>query len=316
MAKRALGKTGLSIEPLVFGGNVFGWTVDEKKAFQLLDAFLDYGFNAVDTSDYYPIWAPGAKGGDSEAIIGAWRRANPAKRDQLMVFTKVGLDMQGPGQKGLSKRWILEEVEHSLRRLHMDCIDLYQSHKPDDTPHEETLEAYDILIKSGKVRAIGASNYDARMLQDSYDISAQKGLPYYQSLQPLYNLCERGSFEGELQDFCIRENVGVIPYYSLASGFLSGKYRKKEDLGEGARSAGAGQYLNPKGLQILASLDEVASRHQAKQAEIALAWLMAKPGVTAPIASATSVEQVSSFRKSVDLVLSAEDIALLDAKSA
>jgi Predicted oxidoreductases (related to aryl-alcohol dehydrogenases) len=314
--KRSLGKTGLEIVPLVFGGNVFGWTVDEQTSHDLLDGFVDAGFNAIDTADSYSRWVDGNKGGESEAIIGSWLKKNPDKRDKVLIFTKVGSDM-GQGHKDLSAQWIAKAVEDSLRRLGTDHIDLCQSHWPDlRVSYEETLGAYDKLLRQGKVRAIGASNLDAAQLQASLDVSASKGLPRYQTLQPEYNLYDRSGFDGALRDLVIRENIGVITYYSLASGFLSGKYRTQTDL-EGAKRGGkVAGYLNERGLRILSALDQVSEQHGVKQAEVALAWLIAREGVTAPIASATSREQLASFRKALDLKLSENDIRQLDAASA
>lgn len=317
MEKRPLGQTGLAIAPVVFGGNVFGWTIDEKQSFAVLDAFVDHGFNAIDTADSYSTWVPGNKGGESETIIGRWLKANPAKRDKVVIFTKVGSDLKQPGQKGLSERWILEEVENSLRRLGLERIDLYFSHWPDSTPYAETLGAYDKLIKAGKVRAIGVSNVDAAQLGAALATARDKGLPRYQVVQPEYNLYDRAKFEGALQDLCVAEKLGVVTYYSLASGFLSGKYRAQGDVSQSLRGAGvADKYLNKRGFGILDALDSVAARLRARPAEVALAWLMAQKGVSAPIASATKVEQVASFAKAAQLVLSPEDLAVLTAAGA
>lgn len=317
MQQRSLGHTGLSIAPIVFGGNVFGWTIDEKTSFDVLDAFVDHGFNAIDTADVYSRWAPGNVGGESESIIGRWLGARPSMRDKVVVFTKVGSDLGVPGKKGLSKQWILQAVDDSLARLGVDTIDLYFSHWPDaSVPYEETLAAYDILLKAGKIRAIGASNLDAAQLGCALKVARDNKLPSYQVLQPEYNLYDRASFDGALRDLCMREGVGVVTYYSLASGFLSGKYRSSADLSKSARGGGIAKYLDARGDRILAALDEVAAAHSASQAEIALAWLIARPGVTAPIASATSVRQVESFARAAALVLSASDIARLDEASA
>ena len=315
MQTRPLGRSGLSIAPLVFGGNVFGWTIDEKTSFDLLDGFVDAGFNAIDTADVYSAWAPGNKGGESETIIGKWLKNNPAKRAKILILTKVGSDM-GEGRKGLSARWIAQAVEDSLRRLQTDVIDLYQSHWPDATPDDETLGAYDKLIKAGKVRAIGASNLDAEQLKRALDVSAAKSLPRYESLQPEYNLYDRAKFDGALQELVLREDVGVITYFSLASGFLSGKYRSKADMGQSKRGNGVEKYLDARGLRILDALDGVAKRLEAKPAEVALAWVMARKGVTAPIASATSRDQLASLVRSADLKLSDEDSRALDTASA
>jgi aryl-alcohol dehydrogenase-like predicted oxidoreductase len=307
MQQRALGSTGLQVAPIVFGGNVFGWTVDEARSFELLDAFVDAGFNAIDTADVYSRWVPGHTGGESETIIGRWIEAKPSRRDKVLLFTKAGGDM-GEGRKGLSARWIEKAAEDSLRRLKTDVIDLYQSHFPDPaTPHEETLGAYERLMKAGKVRAIGCSNFDAAQLKAALETADSRGLPAYQTLQPEYNLVERGKYEGALRDLALREGLGVIPYYSLASGFLTGKYRSAADLEGKARSRGAGKYLEAHGLRVLDALDAIARRHGAKPGEVALAWLIAREGVTAPIASATSVEQVQSFVRAATLRLDAED---------
>lgn len=316
MKRRPLGRTGFSIAPLVLGTNVFGWTIDEATSFSILDAFVDAGFDAIDTADSYSRWAPGNKGGESEAIIGRWLKGNPSKRDRVHILTKVGSDMGSPDRKGLSKRWILQEVEDSLRRLQVDTIDLYQSHMPDpSTPYEETLSAYADLIRAGKVRAIGASNYSAEQLRAALRVSEERKLPRYQTLQPKYNLYDRSDYDGELRDTAIREGLGVIPYYGLASGFLSGKYRSQADLSKSARGGGVAKYLDARGLRILAALDDVGATHSAQPAEVALAWLMQREGVTAPIASATSREQLASLVHAAELKLSPEDVARLDAAS-
>jgi aryl-alcohol dehydrogenase-like predicted oxidoreductase len=312
MQLRPLGKTGLSIAPLVFGGNVFGWTADEKTSFDLLDAFTGAGFNAIDTADAYSRWVPGNEGGESETIIGKWLKRSGIARDKVVIITKVGSDM-GQGRRDLRKAWIVEEVENSLRRLQTDHIDLYLSHWPDpETPYEETLEAHAGLVKAGKVRAFGASNLDAGQLQASFEAADRAGLPRYGALQPEYNLYDRAGFEGPLADLCRKEDIGVITYYSLASGFLSGKYRSKADTEGKARGGGVARYLDDKGLRILAALDSVSAETGAAPAEIALAWLMAKPAVTAPIASATSLAQLASLTKAATLTLSADQMAALD----
>ena len=317
MQKRALGLTGLSIAPLVFGGNVFGWTADEKTSFDLLDAFVDHGFNAIDTADVYSSWAPGNSGGESETVIGRWLKARPGMRERVVIFTKVGSDLGQPGQKGLSARWISEAVEGSLRRLQTDRIDLYFSHWADpETPYAETLGAYDALLKAGKIGAIGASNLDAAQLGEALQVSRDQGLPAYQVLQPEYNLYSRDSFEGPLADLCIREGVGVVNYYGLAAGFLTGKYRTQADVERSSRSNRIGTYMNPRGQAILAALDQVAKAHGTQPAEVALAWLMTRPGVTAPIASATSLAQLAPLMTSAELSLTAEDLAALDRASA
>lgn len=313
--RRPLGATGIEIAPLVLGTNVFGWTADEPTSFAILDAFVDAGFNAIDTADSYSHWAPGNQGGESETIIGNWLRRNPAKRDRVQLFTKVGSGMPGTGgKKTLKKSWIVQAVEDSLRRLRVERIDLYQAHWPDpDTPFEETLSAFQELLCAGKVRAIGASNLDATQLAEALRVADANGLARYETLQPEYNLYDRGSFEGPLRDLCIREGLGVITYYSLASGFLTGKYRSRDDLATSARGGGVARYLDARGLRILAALDAVAARHDAEPAQVALAWLMQRPGVTAPIASATSVPQVQSLVRAAELRLSAEDVKELDA---
>ncbi|MBX9455276.1 MAG: aldo/keto reductase [Rhizobium sp.] len=318
MEKRPLGKTGLEIAPLVFGGNVLGWTLNERESFRILDAFVDQGFNAIDTADSYSTWVPGNKGGESETIIGNWLKARPALRDRVVVFTKVGSEMPGhTTARNLSAAWIAEEVERSLRRLGVERIDLYFSHWPDPaTPYAETLGAYDRLIKAGKVKAIGCSNLDAGQLGEALAVARDTGLPAYQVLQPEYNLYARSSFEGPLADLCIREGLGVVSYYALASGFLSGKYRSARDFGRSPRGGGMGKFLNDRGMAILAALEHVAYRRDALLAEVALAWLMTRPGLTAPIASATTTEQVESFGRAARLTLGIEDLAELDAASA
>ena len=315
MQKRRLGNTSLEIAPLVFGGNVFGWTADEPTSFAMLDRFFEAGLNAIDTADVYSRWVPGNSGGESETIIGNWMKSR-GNRDSVVVVTKVGSDM-GQGHRDLSARWIEQAVEHSLRRLQTDAIDLYLSHWPDErTSYEETLRAYDVLLSKGKVRFVGVSNVDARQLSAALSISARKDLPRYQVLQPEYNLYDRSSFEGPLRDLCIAENIGVITYYSLASGFLTGKCRSEAARSKSPRGGGIREYLNDRGARILAALDSVAAARGAAPAEVALAWVMAQPGVTAPIASATSVEQVESLIRSVSLSLSKEEIAALTEASA
>ncbi|XWJ92475.1 aldo/keto reductase [Phytobacter ursingii] len=313
MALRSLGTTGLQIPRLVFGGNVFGWTVDEKQSFSLLDALLERGFTAIDTADVYSAWAPGNKGGESETIIGKWFAAHPGVREKVTLFTKVGADLGEPGKKGLSARWIEQAVNDSLRRLQTDYIDLYFSHWPDsETPYDETLGAYQTLLNAGKIRAVGASNLNAEQLQASLRVADDNDLPRYQVLQPEYNLYDRDGFEGKLQELTVRENIGVVTYYSLASGFLSGKYRSESDLSQSQRGQGISKYLNPRGFAILDAVDKVAAKHNVKPAEVALAWLISQPGVTAPIASATKIAHVESFVTAVSLTLSSEDIAALN----
>ena len=315
MEKRKLGRSGLEIAPLVFGGNVFGWTADEATSFSMLDRFTDAGLDAIDTADAYSRWVPGHVGGESETIIGKWLAADASRRGRITLITKVGVDL-GPDRKGLSARRIVAAVEDSLRRLQTDYIDLYLSHYPDPgTPIEETLGAYDTLLKQGKVRAIGCSNYDNAQLRAALAAADAGKLPRYTVLQPEYNLLDRAGFESSLRDLCIAEDLGVITYYSLASGFLSGKYRSADDLGKSARGGRVEKYLNPRGMRVLAALDAVAAETSAKPAEVALAWLIAQRGVTAPIASATSVEQVDSLARSVSLALSAQQLGVLDQAS-
>jgi aryl-alcohol dehydrogenase-like predicted oxidoreductase len=315
MQKRRLGNSGLEIAPLMFGGNVFGWTADEPTSFALLDRFVAAGGNAIDTADVYSRWAPGHKGGESEVVLGRWL-ASRGGRDRVIVATKVGNDMPGVG-KGLRKAHILRSCEDSLKRLQTDYIDLYQSHVDDGaTPLEETLAAYAGLIEAGKVRAIGASNYEAPRLAEALRTSAAEKLPRYESLQPLYNLTDRAGFEKELQPLCVKENVGVIPYYGLAAGFLTGKYRSAADFGKSPRGGGMKKYLNERGLRILAALDRVAARLQATPAAVALAWLMQRPGITAPIASATTLAQLEEILAATRLKLDAEAVTALDGASA
>ncbi|MGY0619344.1 aldo/keto reductase [Lysobacter sp. A378] len=316
MNKRPLGRSGLQIAPLVFGGNVFGWTVDQPTAFALLDRFIDAGLNAIDTADVYSTWVPGNQGGESETIIGNWLKAAPARREKTVIITKVGSQM-APDRKGLSAKWIITAAEDSLRRLQTDRIDLYLSHQPDpDTAVEETLRAYEQLIAQGKVRTIGASNLDAAQLREALAVASEKDLPRYEVQQPEYNLYDRAGYEAGLRDLCIAEGQGVITYYSLASGFLSGKYRSSEDLGKSVRGQGIARYLDARGLKILQALDAVAANHDATPAEVALAWLIAREGVTAPIASATTIEQLDSLVRSTLLALPATEITLLDSASA
>ena len=314
MKQRSLGRSGLRVSPLCLGGNVFGWTADEATSFKLLDAYVAAGGNFIDTADTYSKWAPGNRGGESETIIGKWLRQR-GLRNHLVLATKVGMEMPGLG-KGLSRPWILRSIENSLKRLQTDHIDLYQSHADDPAvPLADTLETYALLIKQGKVRYIGASNFSAARLAEALKTSAQFRLPAYVSLQPEYNLCQRSGYEADLEPLCRRENIGVIGYYSLASGFLTGKYRSEADLSHGARGAGAKQFLDARGLRILASLDRVAARHRANPTRVALAWLIARPGITAPIASATNLAQLHDLVEATRLVLEHGDIESLDAAS-
>jgi len=315
MKTRKLGNSALEISPLVFGGNIFGWTVDQAASFKLLDAFFAAGFNAVDTADAYSRWVPGHQGGESEIIIGEWmkQRGNRAK---IIVMTKAGMDM-GDGKKGLSKAHILRSTEDSLRRLQTDYIDLYQSHIDDpDTPFEEILGAYAGLMKQGKVRAIGASNHKGDRLAAALEVSRKTGLPAYQSLQPNYSLIERADYETNLEPICVKENLGVINYFPLAGGFLTGKYRSESDAAGKARARNVTKYLNERGFTILDALDQVAAKHRATPAKVALAWLMARPSITAPIVSATSLDQLNDLISSVELKLDRESIDLLNQASA
>lgn len=313
MEKRELGRSGLSIAPLMLGGNVFGWTADEKTSHAILDAFVAGGFNAIDTADVYSAWVPGNSGGDSETVIGTWLKGR-GRRDDVIIATKVGM---WPARPGLSAANIVSACEGSLRRLQTDYIDLYQSHKDDpDTPQEETLEAYGRLVKAGKVRAIGASNFEAARLDSALDISTAKGLPRYDTLQPAYNLMDR-AVEGTLQQLCLDEKVSIISYYGLASGFLTGKYRSAEDLGKSPRGAGVKKHLeSERGPKVLAALDAVARALGATPAQVALAWVMARPAVAAPIASATSLEQLEELMGAARLALDPAHIARLDTASA
>ncbi len=315
MEKRALGKTGLRVPPVIFGGNVFGWTVDEAASFSLLDACLERGLDAVDTADSYSHWAEGNSGGESETIIGNWLKAAPGRRDRILIFTKVG-SVVGGVKRGLSAKWIAQGVEDSLRRLRTDHIDLYFAHKPDpDTPFAETLEAFDRLKRAGKIRAVGASNLDAAQLAESLDVAKANHVQRYDVLQPEYNLYDRQGFEGPLRELAVREDIGVITYFSLASGFLTGKYRTHLDITASRRERFLGKYMTPRGARILEALGAVAERTGAKPAEVAIAWLIAQGGVTAPIASATSIAQLDSLTNAATLRLSREDIVTLDTAS-
>lgn len=317
MDYRRLGRSALQVSPLCFGGNVFGWTADERTSFSLLDAWVDAGFNFVDTADVYSRWAPGHSGGESETVIGKWLAQGGGRRDKVVIATKVGNDM-GEGRIGLKPQRIREAVEASLRRLQVDRIDLYQAHRDDEsTPLEATLEAFARLIDEGKVRAIGASNYSAARLAQALEVSRAQGLPRYESLQPLYNLSDREEFERELQPLCVREEVGVINYYALAAGFLTGKYRGAEDAAKSPRGAMVvKKYVNERGLRIVRALDEAAQATGATPGQVAIAWLLTRPGVTSPIASATSLAQLKELVKAAQLKLPAEVLARLDAASA
>jgi aryl-alcohol dehydrogenase-like predicted oxidoreductase len=314
MKKRKLGNSGLETGPLALGGNVFGWTADERTSFALLDAFVGAGFSLVDTADVYSVWVPGHGGGESESVIGKWLKRG-GKRQDVLIATKVGMEMSAE-KKGLARDHILRSVEDSLRRLQTDYIDLYQSHIDDETtPQEETLETYSRLIEQGKVRAIGASNYKGDRLSQSLDVSKSLGYPSYQTLQPLYNLYDRADYETNLEPVCLENGIGVISYFSLASGFLTGKYRSEDDLSKSPRGRRTKQYLNDRGLRILGALDEVASRLDSTPARVALAWLIARPSITAPIASATSLAQLDDLIESTRLELDPSSSALLNEAS-
>jgi len=311
---RKLGSSELQVSPIMLGGNVFGWTADEATSFRILDAFVDGGFNFVDTADVYSAWAPGHSGGESEEVIGRWF-AQSGKRKQVVLATKVGMEIRG--RKGLNKDHILRSAEESLRRLQTDYIDLYQSHRDDaETNFEETLSAYAQLIQEGKVRAIGASNYNAERLNQVMEVSKNGGLPAYCSLQPLYNLYDREDYEANLEPVVKAWNLGVVPYFSLAAGFLTGKYRSEADLENRARGRTVQKYLNERGLRIVAALNNVAGGYGSSPAAVAIAWLMARPSVTAPIVSATGTEQLQTILGAAELKLSQKSIVYLDAESA
>jgi aryl-alcohol dehydrogenase-like predicted oxidoreductase len=314
MQLRQLGRSALSIAPLAFGGNVFGWSADEQRSFELLDAFVDAGFNLIDTADVYSAWVPGNRGGESETIIGKWLKRS-GKRDKVLIATKVAKWVE---HRGLSPLNIRQAVEGSLQRLQTDCIDLYQAHEDDaSVPLSETLGAFAKLIEEGKVRVIGASNYGADRFAEALKLAQEHNLPRYESLQPEYNLVSRGIYERELEPLVRREDIGVINYYALASGFLSGKYRSEADLAKSrARGGSVKKYLTPQGLKVLATLNEVAAAHKATPSQVALAWLMARPGITAPIASATSVEQLRELTGAAALTLAQDEMAALNEASA
>lgn len=315
LTRRKLGDSGLDISPLVFGGNVFGWTADEATSFALLDAFVEAGFDAIDTADAYSRWVPGHSGGESETIIGKWLKAR-GRRDDVKILTKVGSDM-GQGHNDLSPAWIETAVEASLRRLQTDYIDLYQTHWPDPkTPQEETLRALDKLVQAGKVRAIGTSNHSAEQVSEALDISQREILAAYATIQPHYNLYSRDTFEGGLQDLAVEKGLGVITYFSLESGFLTGKYKTVDQIAGTKREGMLKDKFDERGVRILAVLDAVAQKSEATSAQVALAWLLAQPGVTAPIVSATSTEQLADTLKAATLTLSDADLAELTEASA
>lgn len=314
LKKRQLGASEISIAPLVFGTNVFGWTTDETMTFRLLDYFTEQGFNAIDTADVYSKWVPGHVGGESEVAIGKWLKKS-GKRDEVILATKVGAELAAD-KKGLSKKYIISAAEASLQRLNTDYIDLYQSHYDDpETPIEETLEAYDSLIKEGKVRIIGASNFTADRLKQSLLIGRENNLPLYQTFQPEYNLYDRLDFEENIRPITLENNLSVISYFSLASGFLTGKYRSLADTKDSKRAGFVEKYFNDRGLNILNALDEVASKHQTSPGTIALAWVIQQPGITAPIASATNVDQLADLIKATAITLDPKDLSLLSTAS-
>jgi aryl-alcohol dehydrogenase-like predicted oxidoreductase len=316
MRKRKLGSSDLEVAPLMLGCNVFGWTADEATSFRLLDEFINAGFNFIDTADVYSKWVPGHTGGESESIIGRWLKQGGGRRDKVLIATKVGMELS-PEKKGLSRAYIFQAVDASLQRLQTDHIDLYQAHKDDpDTDLEETLGAFAELIRNGKVRYIGASNYARARLAQALHVSERLEHPSYVSLQPQYNLADRAPYETDLEALCLEKQLGVIPYYSLASGFLTGKYKSKEEASGAKRAMALGKYFNDRGEKILATLAAVAGEHGSTSARVALAWLMARPSITAPIASATSVDQLHDILGAVELRLSPENIAALNHASA
>jgi aryl-alcohol dehydrogenase-like predicted oxidoreductase len=315
MDYRELGASGLKVSPLCLGANVFGWTADEATSFSILDAFADSGLNFLDTADMYAKWVPGNSGGESETIIGKWFKRS-GKRSKVILATKVGMEMS-PEKKGLSRAYIFSAVEDSLKRLQTDYIDLYQSHVDDPaTPLEDTLQAYGELVKQGKVRAIGASNYKADRLASALDISFELGYPRYESLQPLYNLYDRADYEYDLEPLCLSRKIGVIPFFSLASGFLTGKYRGEADLAKSQRGSRVQKYLNERGFKILEALDQVSEKVQSTPGKVALAWMMARPSITAPIASVTNVDQLKDLVDATRLKLDEESIGAINQASA
>lgn len=315
MEKRQLGNTDLQVYPIAFGGNVFGWTLDEKKSFEILNGFTEAGFNFIDTADVYSRWKPGNSGGESEKIIGNWLKEKKNRHD-IILTTKVGSDM-GDGKKGLKKKYILQAVEDSLKRLKTDYLDLYQTHFDDEsTPVLETLEAYDQLVKDGKIRWIGTSNMSPERIKESLETSAEKGFPSYETLQPHYNLYAREKYESEYETLALGHGLGVFTYFSLESGFLTGKYRTKEDLKKSPRGGDMDKYFDERGLKILDALDEIAKQENTTPASVALAWLIQRPSVTAPIVSATNLEQLKSIIQAPELNLDSDAIRFLTSQSA
>ncbi|MAI90342.1 aldo/keto reductase [Ponticaulis sp.] len=312
MKTRTLGSTGLDISSVVFGGNVFGWTLDETESFRMLDACVENGITTLDTADVYSRWKPGNQGGESETTIGDWLASNPGKREKVQIFTKVGMDL-GDDKTGLAPKYIREAVEASLSRLKTDYIDLYFSHRFDpEVPHAETLGTYKDLLDEGKIRSIGASNFNEGQLEDALKVSAENDLPAYQVLQPEYSLVSRASFEGPLQRFCVEKGIGVVTYFSLAAGFLSGKYRSKDDLAGQSRGMMVEKYLEEGGVRVLEAMDDLAATKDATLAELAIAWLLHKEGVTAPIASATKESHLKSLVKAAEISLTPEEVASLE----
>jgi aryl-alcohol dehydrogenase-like predicted oxidoreductase len=315
LQNRKLGNSNISVGPLALGGNVFGWTADEATSFKLLDAFIDFGLNLVDTADSYSTWVPGHKGGESESVIGKWFKKS-GKREKVILATKVASPM-GEGRQGLSRKYILSAVEASLQRLQTDYIDLYQSHRDDpNTPVEETLGVYAELVKQGKVRAIGCSNFTADRIEESLKVSRERGYPEYVSLQPNYNLYDREDYEKNLEPTVLKHKLGVIPYFSLASGFLTGKYGSKADGEKAARAGMLGKYFTDRGTRILKALEKAAKESNGSQAQVALAWLIARRSITAPIASATKIEQLHDIIAATRLKLAPEAIEELNQASA
>ena len=317
MLERKIGRTDLSVSPLCFGGNIFGWTADEQRSFEVLDAYVEGGGNFIDTADVYSTWLPGHVGGESESILGKWM-SERNNRSKVIIATKVGSKMgTAPNAQGLSRRYIIEEVEASLKRLQTDYIDLYQAHRDDtETPLEETMAAFNQLVRQGKVRYLGSSNYSAERMREALEVSKQHGYARYECIQPPYSLVNRSVYEGDLQKLCIEEQIGVITYSSLASGFLSGKYRQGKDLPSSPRAKGIqDRYMNRKGFRVLDALDQIAESHHSTVSQVALAWVMARPGITSAIASATSVEQTRELLGAVQLSLSEDDMNALNEAS-